>query len=268
MILEIATTMSSSEEADSINAAPRPFLISFSGIDGAGKTTQIERLSSYLQQQGLRVLQLTFWDHVAVWPNMRAGVGHRAADLCQPNSAEDSFAPKNHKHIRNWYLTAARSGLYVLDVVRLRVLLTSQYVRKFDVVIFDRYIYDQIANVYSLSLAARIYSRALLRQTPSPDLAFILDTSPDAAFARKPEYPLDFMYRNRRNFLRLRELASELITIPEAPAEDVSIEIRRHIHRSRIAKLARAGKADVAAGSAVVQRKNSCRVRNEPTTSV
>ena len=47
------------------------------------------------------------------------------------------------------------------------------------------------------------------------------------------------MYRNRRNFLRLRELASELITIPEAPADDVSTEIRRHIHRSRIAKLTR-----------------------------
>ena len=44
----------------------RPFVITFSGIDGAGKTTQIEYLSSYLENHGLRVLLLSFWDHIAV----------------------------------------------------------------------------------------------------------------------------------------------------------------------------------------------------------
>jgi thymidylate kinase len=234
---------------DSQAIATRPFLITFSGIDGAGKTTQIEHLSSCLQKQGLRVMRLSFWDDVAVWSRMRAGIGHRAADSCHADrTALALFAPKNNKHIRKWYLTAARGGFYALDAVRLRRLLASQPVRNADVVIFDRYIYDQIANIYSQSFAARIYARILLKKTPAPDLAFVLDASPTAAFTRKPEYPLEFMVQNRQTFLHLRELVPRLIIIPDAGAEDVRSEICVHISRSRLAAgISSEGKPDVTA---------------------
>jgi thymidylate kinase len=259
----------SSDTADAPSLEPDPFLITFSGIDGAGKTTQIEYLSTYLQGQGLRVLRLAFWDHVAIWPRVRAGVGERAVNLYPVDQVTAySFSPKNHKHIRNWYLTAARSGLYLLDVVRLRGLLANPRMKNFDVVIFDRYIYDQIANVYSRSRTARVYSQIVLEQTPRPDLAFILDTSPDAAFARKPEYPLEFMHQNRQNFLRLRELAPELIVISDARPEDVRNEIERHIGRSRLQKFASiVKKFECECGNTVVPANNSLRVQNQPTAS-
>ena len=40
-------------------------MVSFSGIDGAGKSTQIETLRSRVQEAGLRVVLITFWDDVA-----------------------------------------------------------------------------------------------------------------------------------------------------------------------------------------------------------
>jgi thymidylate kinase len=253
---------------DSANVHASPFLITFSGIDGAGKTTQIEHLASYLQSQGLLVTRLSFWDHIAVWSKLRAGVGEHTADF-QQSGTEYSFVPKNNKHIRKWYLTAARLGFYLLDVLRLWRLLNSPTIRNSDVVIFDRYIYDQIANLYSRSVAAELYRQVLLKLTPAPDLAFILDTAPAAAFARKPEYPLEFMRENRKNFLRLRKYVPQLITITDAEAEDVKTQIYSHICRSRLLNATRKNKkTEVARKTSVVMQQSSCRVQNEPTTSL
>ncbi len=256
--------------ANAQTSVSRPFLITFSGIDGAGKTTQIERVTSCLEKQGLRVLRLSFWDHVAVWPNMRAGVGERAVKPTYAEQmAERSFAPKNSKHVRKWYLTVVRSGLYTLDVGRLHRLLASPRLRNADVVIFDRYIYDQIANIYSQSVAAHIYAKTLLKLAPIPDLAFILDASPIDAFSRKPEYPLDFMYRNRRSFLQLKEIAPQLVVIPDASAEDVTNEIYAHIRRSLFVQgFSSEEKTEVVLDNAVVRLQSSCRVQNDPTTRI
>jgi thymidylate kinase len=248
----------------------RPFLVSFSGIDGAGKTTQIEQLTLYLQREGFRVTRLSFWDNIAVWSKMRAGVGSRTVDLGHADeTAEHSFSPHNNKHIRKWYLTGARAGFYVMDAAQLHIQLARRPIRNSDVVIFDRYIYDQIANIDSQSFAARLYRKSLLRLAPVPDLPFVLDASPDAAFARKPEYPLEFVHRNRRQFLNLQEFVPQLIVIPDASPEDITGEIILHIRRSRLAKrVSTEGKPEVAAVCALVQKHTCCRVREDPTTSV
>jgi thymidylate kinase len=250
--------------------ATRPFLVSFSGIDGAGKTTQIEQLTLYLQREGFRVTRLSFWDNIAVWSNMRAGVGSKTVGLGHSNeTAEHSFSPHNNKHIRKWYLTGARAGFYLLDAARLHLQLARQAIRNSDVVIFDRYIYDQIANIDSQSLAARLYRKSLLKLAPVPDLPFVLDASPDAAFARKPEYPLEFVHRNRRQFLNLQEFVPQLIVVPDANPEEIAEEIILHIRRSRLAeRVSTEGKTEVAAVCALVQKHTSCSVREDPTTGV
>jgi thymidylate kinase len=49
----------------------RPILISFSGMDGAGKSTQIAHLQSIAESHGLKTTVLTFWDNVVVLSRYR-----------------------------------------------------------------------------------------------------------------------------------------------------------------------------------------------------
>ena len=204
----------------------RPFLITFSGIDGAGKTTQIERLSARLSAQGYRVASFAFWDQVAVLPGLRTGFSGAAARGTYVAAAGTA---KNNKHIRTWYLSAVRSALYAFDVARLRYLSRRLHTREYDVVIFDRYIYDQLATLYSQHPLSQAYIRFLLRLAPRPDLAFVLDASPMEAFLRKPEYPLKFMYSYRDIFLRLHEMIPHLVVVPPSGVDETETAIVRRL---------------------------------------
>ena len=46
--------------------------VSFSGMDGAGKSTQIASLRAHMEEAGLRVRIITFWDDVARLIRLRA----------------------------------------------------------------------------------------------------------------------------------------------------------------------------------------------------
>lgn len=219
------------DDRDGAQHLTRPFVITFSGIDGAGKTTQIELLHAYLSNQGYRVGLYTFWDHVAVLPNLRAEVGAKSV-LGIPASPFSPLVVKNNKHVRKWYLSLARSHLYALDVARLRRLFNGLGNENYDFVIFDRYVYDQLANISSTKKISRAYIRALLHFTPRPDLALILDASPAEAFARKPEYPLDFMYRYQRTFLALREVIPSLTVIASSTVDAVATQILTALHNT------------------------------------
>ena len=61
----------------SIRKISRTNLVSFSGIDGSGKSTQIEALRARLEKDGLRVLLITFWDDIARLTGLREATGHR-----------------------------------------------------------------------------------------------------------------------------------------------------------------------------------------------
>jgi len=200
-------------------------VVSFSGIDGAGKSTQIDALCQSLRDLEINCKILTFWDDVVTLARFRERLSLFAFKGEQGVGAPDKPILRRDKNVTAWYMTAARVFLYLLDAISLCVVFSRNVDSSEDFLIFDRYLYDELANLPLQHFATRFLVRVLLELIPRPDVALVLDADPETATVRKPEYPLDFVRRNRDAYLRLSRLAG-LTVIPPLTVEKASTLIR------------------------------------------
>lgn len=211
----------------------RPFIVSFSGMDGAGKTTQIDALLIHLRDTGVRVRVVRFWDDIAVARSMRERLSHKLFKSEKGVGAPDRPVERRDKNVRAWYMTAARILLYLLDAAHLTFVGATLSRRDADVVIFDRYLYDQLVNLDLRNPLMKAYSWLLVKIVPQPEIAFLLDADPEQARSRKPEYPLAFLRRVRASYEVVAAWGRLVVIAPRA-CEDVTRSILRSMPRASL----------------------------------
>jgi len=191
----------------------RQKLVSFSGIDGAGKSTQIARLRQRLSDSGLRAVVVVFWEEVATLTRLREVTGHALFKGDKGVGSPDRPLHRRDKNVTTWYMTLVRLGFYLLDALSLNLVVHRSLRTGADVIIFDRYLFDEVANLPLNHWAARAYVRLLMKLVPQPDAAFVLDADPIQARRRKPEYPIEFLHLNRASYRTLSQLIGGLTFI-------------------------------------------------------
>jgi thymidylate kinase len=194
----------------------KQLLVAFSGMDGAGKSTQIENLRGFLAARGLDTRVLAFWDDVVVLSGYREGFVHRVFKSERGVGAPGKPVNRRDKNIRGWHVSLARHGLYLLDALNLRRVLSRARRCGADVVIMDRYIYDELANLPLHNPLSRAFVRVVAALSPVPDVAYVLDADPASARARKPEYPLEFLQGCRESYRRLAKMLGMAVIPPSS----------------------------------------------------
>lgn len=216
----------------------KPLLICFVGVDGSGKTTQAQRLVSWLEGQGMRSHYVwNIFQPRLLGPLMKAGRGLFL-------KGKDRF--KNYPeyyHARRTvfrfpglvpffhYCFFAEYLLYFLPRVRLPLLGARH-------VVCDRYVYDAVVGLAAdLGYSERKIKATiggLLRWLPLPDMIFLLDLPEEVAIKRKDDVPsVDFLEHRRRVYLSLaREHGMLVLDGTRDPGELEALiqdEVRRRL---------------------------------------
>jgi thymidylate kinase len=204
-------------------------VISFSGIDGAGKSTQIEAVQCYLRELRLRFSVYTFWDDVVVFSRFRERVSLKAFKGEKGVGSPDQPISRRDKNVTSWYVTVVRLLLYLMDACSLRVAVARCCNADVDFILFDRYIYDELANLPLNHWLLLLYARLLVMVAPRPDLAFVVDADPEAAHDRKPEYPLEFVRKNRAAYITFSRVVQGMTVLEPLAIEETTAKINESI---------------------------------------
>jgi hypothetical protein len=188
-------------------------LITFSGLDGSGKSTLISRLASTLEAARTPVVVRHMNYDVgllplvhALWRRLRDG---RSSDTRPRDGTKRWGTRPPDAHLDRWrrlrsaivWNKTFRRVVYPVDLLIFAGY--RLYVERLSgrVLIMDRYFYDTLVDIASPDGWG--WARLLARITPAPDLAVFLETSAEEAFARKGEFSVDYLARRSLAYQRV-----------------------------------------------------------------
>jgi thymidylate kinase len=210
----------------------RGLIVSFSGIDGSGKTVHVQSLMSALETAAIKAR--AFWSRFGSLAP-KSDAGRPGAEKLRVSDTATSLARRRRK-LRN---PALRLGWLLYNLTGLVIRYNRQVrLRRWlgEVVICDRYIYDAVVEI-GASLPndpglSRWAERVLTRLCPRPDVAWLLDVPADLSVERQADEnrsaaSCEELSRQRSMFMTLaRTYGLKVLTTSSRPEETTSKVVR------------------------------------------
>lgn len=160
-------------------------LITISGLDGAGKTTQIDLMTQYLNDQNISVKYI--WSRGGYTPGflLLKDVIRKLAGKKVPSSGRTSEREKKLKNpkLAKLWLTIAIIDLFLLYAIYFRFLM---FFKK--TIIADRYIWDTLIdfrlNFDFIDVEKMLVWKVLVFSSPTPTFPLYLDISLERSIER------------------------------------------------------------------------------------
>lgn len=199
-------------------------IISVSGLDGSGKSTQVKMLERFLEGRGKDVRtrhlirdSLTFF----LTHRIIGRISGRAR-----NGVEKSLRRKRAS-LRFRFFSFVRKTLFLGELLYFNLRYLALRNKKRYILICDRYFYDAFVQMMYLGMAGKYFARLYRALISAPDLAFYLEAVPETARERKMEF--DMKYFTYKAGLYDEYLPPEVLRIPQKSESEVSGEIRRYV---------------------------------------
>lgn len=201
-----------------------PTLIYLCGIDGAGKTTQINLLKTYLNHAKLK--------NKYVWLRWAAFISYPFLAVCRilgytkwkANPRSDTKYPEHHFY-KNKAIAKIWTWLFILDIHLHTLFKVKLPLKTGHIILCDRFIIDAIVDLmietHDYQLYKSFKGKLLLSQIPINSVTVLIDLNEYEAYARKKDIPnISFLTSRRKLYIELaKHLKIPIVKGQRAPAD-------------------------------------------------
>jgi thymidylate kinase len=175
------------------------FSISFSGVDGAGKTTVLKLLLEKLSLAGFKVVELR--SRPSTLPILSSFIYGRA--MAEKRATESlPRQGKNSSRVNSWL----RYSYYLIDYIFGQFYVYLRYTRRGYIVVYDRFYFDYIVDPKRANLVLnKSIAKFFLYFIKQPVVNVFLYAPPEIILSRKRELGADEIKALTDNYLTLFE---------------------------------------------------------------